>query len=84
MGNILKDFSVNNIKKGIHGYLYDFSVDYDSNDVSLLNRKSEKLNKAFSRNAHHGRTDGWDQIYRTPVGSAVGPKKMTALFTMFH
>ena len=31
LGNISKDFSVDNIKKtGLNGYLYDFSVDYDA------------------------------------------------------
>ena len=30
LGNISKDFSVDNIKKaGLNGYVYDFSVDYD-------------------------------------------------------
>ena len=31
LGNISKDFSVDNMKKtGINGYVYDFSVDYDA------------------------------------------------------
>ena len=31
LGNISKDFSVDNIKKtGLYGYIYDFSVDYDA------------------------------------------------------
>ena len=31
LGNILKDFSVDNIKKiGLNGHVYDFSVDYDA------------------------------------------------------
>ena len=31
LGNISKDFSVDNIKKtGSNGYVYDFSVDYDT------------------------------------------------------
>ena len=31
LGNISKDFSVNNMKKtGLNGYVYDFSVDYDA------------------------------------------------------
>ena len=31
LGNISKDFSVDNMKKtGLNGYVYDFSVDYDS------------------------------------------------------
>ena len=32
------------------------------------------MNEAFSRNAHHRRMYGQDQIYRTPVGSASNPK----------
>ena len=32
LGNILKDFSIDNMKKktGLNGYVYDFSVDYDA------------------------------------------------------
>ena len=31
LGNISKDFSVDNVKKtGLNGYVYDFSVDYDA------------------------------------------------------
>ena len=31
LGNISKDFSVDNMPKtGLHGYVYDFSVDYDA------------------------------------------------------
>ena len=31
LGNISKDFSVNNIKSiGLYGYFYDLSVDYDA------------------------------------------------------
>ena len=31
IGNISKDFSVDNMKKtGLNGYIYDFSVDYDA------------------------------------------------------
>ena len=31
LGNISKDFSVDNMKKtGLNGYVYDFSVDYDT------------------------------------------------------
>ena len=34
LGNISKDFSVDNMKKlGLYGYVYGFSVDYDSIDV---------------------------------------------------
>ena len=31
LGNISKDFSVDNMKKtGLNGYVYDFTVDYDA------------------------------------------------------
>ena len=31
LGNISKEFSVDNMKKtGLNGYVYDFSVDYDA------------------------------------------------------
>ena len=31
VGNISKDFSVDNMKKsGLNGYVYDFSVDFDA------------------------------------------------------
>ena len=34
LGNILKDWSINNMKKtGFNGYVYDFSVDYHATDV---------------------------------------------------
>ena len=34
LGNISKDWSVDNMKKtGFNGYIYDFSVDYDATDV---------------------------------------------------
>ena len=34
LGNISKDFSVDNMKKtGFYGYVYDFSVDYDTTSV---------------------------------------------------
>ena len=34
LGNISKDFSVDNTKKtGLNGYIYDFSVDYDATAV---------------------------------------------------
>ena len=34
LGNISKDFSVDNMKKtGLNGYIYDFSVGYDANPV---------------------------------------------------
>ena len=35
LGNISKDWSVDNIKKtGLKGYVYDFSVDYNAIEVS--------------------------------------------------
>ena len=34
LGNVSKHFSVDNMKKtGLYGYVYDFSVDYDSTDA---------------------------------------------------
>ena len=34
LGNILKDWSVDNMNDaGLNGYVYDFSVDYDATDV---------------------------------------------------
>ena len=34
LGNISKDWSVENMKKtGFNGYMYDFSADYDATDV---------------------------------------------------
>ena len=34
MGNVSKDFSVDNMKNtGLYGYVYGFSIDYDSIDV---------------------------------------------------
>ena len=33
LGNISKDWSVDNTKTGFNGYVYDFSVDYDATDV---------------------------------------------------
>ena len=37
LGNILRDWSVDNMKKtGFTGYVYDFSVDYDSTDVGNI------------------------------------------------
>ena len=34
LGNVSKDFSVDNMEKaGLYGYVYDFSVDYDNTDV---------------------------------------------------
>ena len=35
LGNVLKDFSACNMNKtGFNGYIYDFSVDYNSTDVN--------------------------------------------------
>ena len=35
VGNILKDFTVDNMKKtGLYGYMYDFSVDCNTIDIS--------------------------------------------------
>ena len=37
LGNVSKDFSASNMKKtGFNGYIYDFSVDYDSIDVNNI------------------------------------------------
>ena len=37
LGNISKDFYVNNMKKtGLNGYVYDFSVDYNIIDTSNI------------------------------------------------
>ena len=37
LGNVSKDFSVDNVKKtGFYGYVYDFSVDYDTIAVNDL------------------------------------------------
>ena len=37
LGNISKDFSTSNMKKtGFNGYIYDFSVDYNSIDVDHM------------------------------------------------
>ena len=34
LGNVSKDFSASNMKKtGFNGYIYEFSVDYNSTDV---------------------------------------------------
>ena len=40
LGNISKDWSVDNIKKtGFNGYVYEFSVDYDATLVDAFNEK---------------------------------------------
>ena len=37
LSNVLKDFSVDNLKKiKLYGYVYDFSVDYDSIDIYYI------------------------------------------------
>ena len=54
LGNISKDWSVDNMKKtGFNGYVYDFSVAYDATDVDdilnihkyLINKKWHSVNK---------------------------------------
>ena len=46
LSNISKGFSVDNMKKlGLYGYVYRFSVDYDSIDVSKYFEYSYILNK---------------------------------------
>ena len=48
LGNISKDFSVDNMKKtGFDGYVYDFSVDYDAievNDIEDIHKYLTKKN----------------------------------------
>ena len=40
LGNISKDFSVNNMKKtGLQGYVYDFSVDCDAISMIIMIKK---------------------------------------------
>ena len=34
LSNISKDFTINNIKNGLNGYVHDFSVGYNTIDVS--------------------------------------------------
>ena len=48
LGNISKDFSVDNMKKtGLNGYVYDFSVDYDpiavDDILDILKYLTEKM-----------------------------------------
>ena len=42
LGNISKDFSVDNMKNtGLHGYVYDFNVDYDAiavDDILVMHK----------------------------------------------
>ena len=41
LGNISKDFSVDNMKKtGLNGYVYDFNVDYDA--IYLMEKNNIK------------------------------------------
>ena len=47
LGNISKDFPVNNMKKtGLNGYVYEFSVDYNiidnSNIINIHNYLTKK------------------------------------------
>ena len=48
LGNISKDWSVDNMKKtGLKGYVYDFSVDYDAiviSDVVDIHKYLMKMN----------------------------------------
>ena len=48
LGNISKDWSVDNMKKtGFNGYIYDFSVDYDAiavDDIKDIHKYSMKKN----------------------------------------
>ena len=37
LGNISKNWSADNMKKtGLHGYMYDFSIDYDVTNVDCI------------------------------------------------
>ena len=46
LGNISKDWSVDNMKKtGFNGYVYDFSADYDSTDVDDI----KEIHKYFMK-----------------------------------
>ena len=37
LGNVSKDFLASNMKKaGFNGYIYDFSVDFDSTDIDNI------------------------------------------------
>ena len=55
LGNILKDFSVDNLKRtGLNGYVCDFSADYDAipvDDILHIHKyliKKHDINKCFS------------------------------------
>ena len=46
MGNISKDWSIDNLKKaGFSGYVYDFSVDYNVIDVDVIKNIHKYLMK---------------------------------------
>ena len=46
LGNILKDWSVDNMKdNGFNGYVYDFSIDYDAIAVDDINDFHKSLMK---------------------------------------
>ena len=46
LGNISKDWSTDNMKKtGLNGYVYDFSVDYDSTDIDDIKNIHKYLMK---------------------------------------
>ena len=46
LGNVSKDFSASNMKKtGFNGYIYDFSVDYNSIDVNDIKNIHKYLMK---------------------------------------
>ena len=46
LGNISKDWSIDNMKKtGFNGYVYDFSVYYDSTDVDNIKDINKYLMK---------------------------------------
>ena len=51
LGNILKDWSVDNTKDaGLNGYVYDFSVDYDAtsvDDIKDIHKYLMKKNRMF-------------------------------------
>ena len=46
LGNVSKDFSASNMKKsGFNGYIYEFSVDYNSIDVDDIKNIHKYLMK---------------------------------------
>ena len=46
LGNISKDWSTDNMKKtGLNGYVYDFSVDYDSTNIDDIKNIHKYLMK---------------------------------------